>query len=255
MKKKLFYLTVLFMICFISQPVNAEKTKDMYLIKSIKTTDNSRYSNYTYTKNGLVKKEENESSIIDYIYKNGYIAKKVEKYKDHNIKIITKQTYKKGNLVKKVIKSTDGTWVWKYSRNKKGQIIKETITGEEKFSYTYKYKNNCVRKEIYRDGHMKGISHYTYDKKGYPIKIDDPFFVTKIKNIYKNGRLVAKKYSYKEKNAEKNDLGDITSSLEYQLLYVKKKVPRSKVGKVNDQQRRLIDDMTSSNVDSKWNLQ
>ena len=255
MKKKLLYFTVLGMMCFISQPVNAAKTKDMYLIKSIKTTDNSRYSNYTYTKNGLVKKEENESSIIDYIYKNGYIAKEVEKYKEHNIKFITKQTYKKGYLVKKVRKAPDGTWVWKYSRNKKGQIIKETITGEEKFSNTYIYKNNRVRKAVYRDENMKGIYRYTYDKKGYPIKIDDPYYFTKIKNIYKNGRLVTKKFNIKEKNAVKNDLGDTTSSLEYQLLYVKKKVPRSKVARVKDQQRRLIDDQNSSNVDSKWNLQ
>ena len=125
--------------------------------------------------------------------------------------MVTKRTYdKKGRVVKEVLRLGDQIFINKMKYNKKNQVSKVTMSSN-----------------LYPEKH---ITKYKYDKKGNPIEKIENEGKFIIKNEYSKGYL--KKTSQHLEGEE--------GSYENTYKYKKVKVPKSKVKRVEEQQKILI---------------
>jgi hypothetical protein len=229
-------------------PVNAAgETTSLQLVTkcAIKSEGGSSPSvfKYSYNKNGLFSKESTKGYSVKYTYKDKNLKKGVAKYdggkttttfktknglvvksvsKSGKDKVTSTFSYKNKRLAKEVQKYKGYTMTTKFTYNKKGLISKKTMIWKDKKKTS------------------KSVFKYTYDKNGYPTKInyDDGTSET-IKNTYKDGLLVKKKATYKNEKGVKS-----WTSFEY--TYSKKNVPAAYATNVQAQQKGFLQNLSAS---------
>jgi len=198
-------------------------------------------STYTYTKKGLFKSKK---------LKGG---EGVDKYAE-----TTTYTYgAKGNMKSEVSKSTGvyaDSFKKVYKANKKGYVVKAIEDGSTTHTYTYNKKGRLVKHVLYEScstfkynakGRVKSEKTgnvdesdrttftYTYDKRGTVSKVVFDGGRSKMKNVYKNGRLVKQSvYGVED--------GSSILLETYSYKYKKVSVASSMAKMVKAQQKNLI---------------
>lgn len=240
-------------LAFTASPVQAAKTKSVYVVKTNKSTDNyggSSSYKYTYNSKGFLKKCKTSLSTYKYTYCGEKIVKVTDVPKkgyDSLSKEVTERTYNnKGLLKKEVIESKEETTTLTYKYNSKNQRTSYTI----KVKRDGKTSKSTVKISYNAKGQMKKISSggfsisYEYDKYGMSTKETTKWknedgtageMVNEYENQYKKGRLIKRIERRKSGDADFLDYENITT-----YTYKKIKVPKKYAKKVKEQQKDII---------------
>ena len=240
-------------LAFTASPVQAAKTKSVYVVKTNKSTDNyggSSSYKYTYNSKGFLKKCKTSLSTFTYKYSDLKIVKVTDVPKkgyESLSKEVTKNTYNsKGLLKKSVVTSKEGktTTTYKYDSKKR---LTSTTSKTKRGGKTYESK---VKISYNAKGQMKKISSggfsisYEYDKYGMSTKETTKWknedgtageMVNEYENQYKKGRLIKRIERRKSGDADFLDYENITT-----YTYKKIKVPKKYAKKVKEQQKDII---------------
>lgn len=130
--------------------------------------------------------EGNDSDVITFTYKNGYVIKAKAKNATNTI------TYNKKHLITKVTGGDNK--LFKY--NKKNQVSRYYSTDDDFFAYTYDEKGYLTNSKSYSDADLNNEIHYTnyYNNKNLLIRT-----VSKSKYIKATTNYKYKKYKINAK--------------------------------------------------------
>ena len=237
-----------------AQTAQAAKKKTVYVLTKTYTKGVKKPNiEYKYNKTGLLKSYSRMGGMVRGQYKYDKKNRLTRYRRSLNEWTTFDYSYNKKNQITGIngyyTRIKDGKFAYDglkttYEYNGKGQIVKETTTGEvydyeaEKtvdavytIQYTYNGKGLLTqRKEtVQMTNTMTGTWKLTYDKKGNLTRYEDDNGVTTFANTYKSGRLTKRVTTY-------YDGTKVTETYQYKKMSVKKNL----VSSVKAQQWSLL---------------